>query len=143
MIIENMGGYMIGTAASCKTLMLVMIISIAMVSSCVKKPAATVTDADNGTRVEIKSGEILAVQLSAQLGTGFGWKVVSAGKNLALKGEPEQISKEGQMPGAPNYQIFRFKAAEKGEAELKLQYIEGWKKDEKPLKEFTITVNVQ
>lgn len=133
---------MIGTAACYKTLMLVMIISIATVSSCAKKPAVTVTDADNGTKVEIKSGEFLAVQLSAQLGTGFGWKVAAAGKNLALKGEPEQISREGQMPGASNYQVFRFKAAEKGEAELKLQYVEGWKKDVKPLREFTITVNV-
>ncbi len=134
---------MIGTAAFYKTLLLAMVFSIAMISSCAKKPAVTVTDEDNGTRVEIKTGEILAVRLSAQLGTGFGWKVVSSDNKLALKGEPEQVSEEGQMPGAPNFQVFRFRAAEKGETELKLQYVEGWKKDTKSLKEFTVTVIVQ
>ncbi len=134
---------MIGTVLSCKTLMQAMIVSVAMISSCTMKPAVTIKDADNGTRVEINSGEILAVELSAQLGTGFGWKVLAAGKNLAQKGEPQQIAKEGQMPGAPNSQVFKFKAAERGEAELKLQYVEGWKKDAKPLRDFTVTVIVK
>ena len=126
-----------------KTLALAMVVSVAMVFSCTMKPAVTVTDADNGTRVEIKSGEILAVKLPAQLGTGFAWKVVAAGKNLEQKGEPRQIANEGQMPGAPNSQIFMFKAADRGEAELKLQYLEGWKKDAKVLKEFSVTVVVK
>jgi inhibitor of cysteine peptidase len=111
--------------------------------ACTVKPAVTVSDADSGTKVEIKAGEVLAVKLGAQLGTGFGWKVVSENKLLVLKGEPEQVSREDQKPGGPDYQTFKFKAVEKGETELKFQYVEGWKKDAKPLKEFAITVIVK
>jgi inhibitor of cysteine peptidase len=143
MIFEETGGVMIGTAALYRTLMLAMAVCVAMVFSCAVKPALTVTDADNGTRVEIRSGEILAVRLSAQLGTGFGWKVAAAGKNIEQKGEPQQVAKERQKPGAPDYQVFRFKAVEKGESELKLLYTEGWNKDAKPLRDFTVTVIVQ
>ncbi len=134
---------MIGMAVFNKTLMLAMIVSVGMMCSCSVKPALTVTEADNGTAVDIKSGEILEVRLPAQLGTGFGWKVVSAGKNLALRGEPEQVSGGGGKPGGPELQSFKFKAGEKGESELTLRYAEDWKKDTKPLKDFTLTVNVK
>ncbi|MBP7737784.1 MAG: protease inhibitor I42 family protein [Spirochaetes bacterium] len=134
---------MIGTAVFNKTLMLAMIVSAAMMCSCSVKPAVTVTEADNGAAIDIKSGEILEVRLPAQLGTGFGWKVLSAGTNLAQKGEPEQVSGGGEKPGGPELQSFKFKAGEKGESELTLQYAEGWKKDAKPLRDFRVTVNVK
>jgi predicted secreted protein len=120
-----------------------MTLCVALFCSCSVKPAITVTDPDSGSRVEIKRGEILAVKLATQLGTGYGWKVVSESKALVLKGEPEQISKGEQKPGVSEYQTFTFKAEEKGEAVLKLQYIEAWKKDAKPLKEYTITVIIR
>lgn len=123
--------------------LLALFLSAAVFSSCSGKPAMTLTDADNGTRVEIKSGDVLAVKLEAQLGTGFGWKVVSPYKNLAPDGEPAQVSKEDRKPGGPEFQMFRFKAGEKGEAELKLQYAQGWNKETKPRREFTVTVIVK
>lgn len=111
--------------------------------ACAVKPAVTVTDADNGTKVEIKTDEVLAVKLEAQLGTGFGWKVVSESAALVLKGDPEQVSSTDQKPGGPEYQTFKFKAVKRSETDLKFQYAEGWKKDVKPLKEYTITVIVK
>jgi inhibitor of cysteine peptidase len=107
------------------------------------KPAMTVSDNDNGTKIEIDRGELLAVKLSAQLGTGYGWKVVSENRILALRGEPEQVSGEGQKPGGTDYQTFKFKASEKGEETLQLNYIEAWREDSKPLKEFNLTVIVK
>ena len=126
-----------------KISVLALFLSAAIFGSCSMKPAVTVTDADNGTKVEIKMGELLAVKLAAQLGTGFGWKVVSENKNLALKGEPEQVSKNDKIPGGTDYQTFKFKAVEKGETVLKLHYVEGWKKEARSLKEFAITVTVK
>jgi len=123
--------------------LLALFLSVAILGSCSMKPAVTVTDVDNGTRVEIKSGEVLAVKLAAQLGTGFGWKVITENKNLTLKGEPEQVSKNGKIPGGTDYQTFKFKAVEKGETILKLHYVEGWKKESKSLKEFAVTVIVK
>ena len=120
-----------------------MAVGVALLCSCSMKPAITVTDPDSGSRVEIKKGEILAVKLATQLGTGYGWKVVSPSKALVLKGEPEQISTREQKPGVSEYQTFLFRAEERGEAELKLQYIEAWKEDAKPLKEYAITIDIR
>jgi predicted secreted protein len=139
----DFGGYMHTTILFGKVSLLALFLSFTILVSCAMKPAVTVTDADNGTRVEIKTGELLAVKLAAQLGTGFGWKIVSENKNLALKGEPEQVSKNGKIPGGTDYQTFKFKAVEKGETVLKLRYVEGWKKEAKSLKEFGITVIVK
>jgi predicted secreted protein len=141
--IMDFGGYMHTSILFEKISVPILFLSIAILASCSMKPAMTVTDADNGTSVEIKSGDVLAVKLAAQLGTGFGWKVSTENKNLTLKGEPEQVSKNGQIPGGPDYQTFKFKAGEKGETLLKLQYVEGWKKEAKALKEFSITVIVK
>lgn len=121
----------------------VILSAAVLILACTVKPAVTVTDADNGTKVEIQTGKVLAVRLEAQLGTGFGWKVVSESAKLVLKGDPEQMAPGGQKPGGPEYQTFKFRAVEKGETELKLQYAEGWKQDVKPLKEYAITVIVK
>lgn len=121
----------------------VILSAVVLILACTVKPAVTVTDADNGTKVEIQTGKVLAVRLEAQLGTGFGWKVVSESTKLVLKGDPEQMAPGDQKPGGPEYQTFKFRAVEKGETELKLQYAEGWKKDVKPLKEYAITVIVK
>jgi predicted secreted protein len=142
-IFMDFGGHMHTTILFGKISLLALFLSFAILASCAMKPAVTVTDADNGTSVEIKSGDVLAVKLAAQLGTGFGWKVSTENKNLMLKGEPEQVSKNGQVPGGPDYQTFKFKAGEKGKTVLKLQYVEGWKKEANSLKEFAITVIVK
>lgn len=122
----------------------ILAVAVAVIfAACAMKPAMTVGDNDNGTKIEIERGDILAVKLSAQLGTGYGWKVVSENRMLTLKGEPEQVSGEGQKPGGTDYQTFKFKASEKGEEALQLNYIEAWREDAKPLKEFSLTVIVQ
>lgn len=110
---------------------------------CSMKPAVTVTDADNGSRVEIKKGDLIAVQLTAQLSTGHGWKAVDTGVILELIGEPEQITARDRKPGAPEAQKFVFKGIERGEAALILHYMETWKAEAKPVKEFRVTVTVR
>jgi predicted secreted protein len=134
---------MLGTVIIGKAPLMALLACVALACACSVKPSVTVTDADNGTKVEIKNGETLAVKLSAQLGTGYGWKVVSGAKGLTLKGEPEQVSKQEQAPGGPEFQTFKFTGTEKGRSEIKLQYMEAWKKDAKPLKDFIITVTVK
>jgi predicted secreted protein len=121
----------------------VVAVCLAMLVTCSVKPAVTATDADNGTRVELKKGEVLAVRLSAQLGTGFGWKVADHGGTLELMGEPEQVAGAGRKPGGPGFQTFKFKAVDRGESVLKLRYLEAWKKEAKPIREFAITVTVR
>ena len=107
------GGRMIRTFISGAVPAWAVLSAAILFFACAVKPAVTVTDADNGTKVEIKTDEVLAVKLEAQLGTGFGWKVVSESAALVLKGDPEQVSSTDQKPGGPEYQTFKFKAVKK------------------------------
>ena len=125
------------------TLPIMAVMAAVIFIACAMKPAMTVGDDDNGTKIEIERGDLLAVKLSAQLGTGYGWKVVTENRILAIKGEPEQVSRQGQKPGGTDYQTFKFKATEKGEEALQLNYVEAWREDAKPLKEFSLTVIVK
>ncbi len=110
---------------------------------CASKPVMTLTGADNGTRVEIKTGDVIEVSLEAQLGTGYGWEVVSRHNNLVLVGEPVQAPVGKAKPGGPERQTFRFKAVEKGESGLVLRYAQGWRGDAAAQREFTVTVLVK
>ena len=122
---------------------LVMLILILMLCSCAGKPVITLTGADTGATVELKSGQILTVSLEAQLGTGYGWAVVSRNDNIVPEGEPMQEPVGGARPGGLEIQKFRFRASAAGESDLALHYVRGWEKNSKPLKEFIVTVIVK
>lgn len=123
--------------------LLVLVFFVFLFCFCARKPVMTLTGIDNGTRVEMQSGEVLAISLEAQLGTGYGWKVVSRSGKLVLDGEPSQAPVGKVRPGGLELQTFRFKAIEKGEAEIRLRYAQSWRRETKALKEFTVTVIVK
>lgn len=117
---------------------------MAVMVSCTAKPFKIVTDEDNGKTVEIPAGELLAVKLKAQLGTGYSWTVVSENKGLVAKNGPTTERGSGEMvAGGVDFQVFTFKANAAGQESIVLQYKRPWEKDEKPEKEYTITVSVK
>lgn len=123
--------------------LLALVFFVFLFCFCARKPVMTLTGIDNGTRVEMQSGEVLAISLEAQLGTGYGWKVVSRSGKLVLDGESSQAPVGKVRPGGLELQTFRFKAIEKGEAEIRLRYAQSWRRETKALKEFTVTVIVK
>ncbi|MGB8509740.1 MAG: protease inhibitor I42 family protein [Pyrinomonadaceae bacterium] len=104
----------------------------------------TVTEKEAGGKVCLSKGDVLAVRLEAQLGTGYGWQVVKyRSQQLELLGEPEQETPDKGAPGAIEHQIFRFKAQSSGSTALELQYVRPWEKNAKPLKTYRVEVVVE
>ncbi len=107
----------------------------------------TITGKDNNGKVQIALKGILTLKLGAIPGTGYSWQVVRNNPEL-LQWSGNSIfvpiveDKIKELLGAPEYQVFRFKAQGSGTNVLELHYIRKWEKKVKPLKTFSITVIV-
>ena len=101
---------------------------------------------DNGSQVELSSGQVLAVTLESNPTTGHSWQVSEVDQAvLAQVGEAEfrEAPKEDeQMVGVGGTETFRF-AASAGETTLTLVYHRPWEEDVEPLETFTVQVVVR
>ena len=77
-------------------------------------------------KISINAGSIFEIKLEAISGTGYQW-LVKESSPLIVQLEPDvlkfatQENKEG-VPGHEGFQILQFKAVQKGEAVIKLEY---------------------
>ena len=98
---------------------------------------------DNGSKVEVKTGQILVISLESNPTTGYAWEVVDFEEGaLEQDGEPE-FEADSKLVGAGGVQTFRFKTAEAGEVELKLLHHRSWEEDVEPLDTFIVQVVVR
>jgi len=75
--------------------------------------AATLTEADDGTRIELSPGQILTITLPSNPTTGYSWQVAQIDpKTLKQQGEAEyqQSSGSKDLVGAGGTETFRFEA---------------------------------
>lgn len=106
----------------------------------------TVTEADNNSKIQLKTGDTLILKLKAKPGTGYSWKLsddFSQYLEQIGKSEYEDIKKKEGKIGSEEYQVFRFQAVEKGLVKLKLDYIRPWEKTKAPEKSFVLTVDIK
>lgn len=102
------------------------------VAACLNQ--VTVTKADDGREVKIAVGGFLNIKLEAKMGTGASWKVVRndpqkmelLGDSIQESSKKETTGSDGNKVGAPEYQTFRFKALNRGENLIELQYARWW-----------------
>ncbi len=102
--------------------------------------------AENGSQMELASGQELEVTLESNPTTGCSWEVVEVDKAVLTQvGDAEfrETPKEDeQMVGVGGTETFCF-AASTGETTLTLVYHRPWEKDVEPLETFTVRVTVQ
>jgi len=107
----------------------------------------TITEKDNMGEVQIALGGILTVKLEVIPGTGYAWHVIRNDPGL-LKPmgesffEPKLVDPRKKIVGAPEDQVFGFRAQGKGNNTLSLEYRRLWEKEVAPLKTFSVTVQI-
>lgn len=103
----------------------------------------TATEKENGRRLELHPGDVLALKLESIPGTGFSWHM-SKNDARVMKplDEPEYEPQGKKAMGSVAYQIFRLKALAEGTNILELQYKRVWEKEKEPLKTFRVTVQI-
>ena len=104
----------------------------------------TLTEKDNGGRVQVSLGSTITIRLEAIPGTGYSWYIKENNeKVLSPLGEPEfEESTDKKRLGGIEHQIFRFKAVSHGANVLTLHYIRKWEKEKPPEKVYHITIEI-
>jgi inhibitor of cysteine peptidase len=101
----------------------------------------------SGKKVEVKVGNVVAVNLDSNPSTGFRWELagISDEQVLQLLGQEFRQAEAGQseMVGAGGQEVWTFKAVGEGEAELSLEYSRPWPGGEKAVETFRATVSVK
>jgi len=110
------------------------------------EPTIVLSTADNGSQVELTSGQVLEVTLESNPTTGYSWEVSEVDETVLTQlGEAEfrQAPAEGEpVTGAGGTETFRFASAT-GETTLTLVYHRPWEKDVEPLETFSVQVVVR
>lgn len=102
---------------------------------------------DNGKTYTVKTGDTIEIVLAGNPTTGYSWAAGMSDIDAALLqqvGEPAYIQEEtdNAVVGAGGTYTFTFKAADKGEALLKLNYARSWESVE-PLQTFAVTITIE
>ena len=101
---------------------------------------------DNNGQVNLKIGQILAVELDSNPTTGYGWEIASMDTTvLEMMGESEYTrSDTGETPrvGSGGTETFRFKAIGQGQSPLEMVYRRPWEAGVEPANSFSLTVTV-
>lgn len=86
------------------------------------------TNADKGSQVRLKAGEVFELRLKLNPTTGFMWYVHR--KSTPLLKLVSQSTSEAKEPGEgrPSLQTFKFEARRAGEGVLLLHYVRSWEK---------------
>jgi inhibitor of cysteine peptidase len=102
------------------------------------------TEKNNGTTVNIRTGDTLEVQLKGNPTTGYNWELENKDlKILTMIGGPEYTSQNKESIGSAGVFTLRFKSIATGQEPLKLIYHRSWEKDVAPLQTFEVSVAVK
>jgi inhibitor of cysteine peptidase len=108
--------------------------------------AVKLTEADDGTTIERRAGEMIEISLASNPTTGYGWEVVAPAEPVIEQvGEEEYVPDEtsNRRVGVGGTSTFRFKAVKAGQTPLKLVYRRSRETDVEPVKTFAVTVVVK
>jgi len=106
--------------------------------------AVTVSEKDNNGQVHLALGATLVIRLEAIPGAGYGWQVVrNDPERLTPVGTPVYEQSGKDLVGAPEKQVFRFKALAAGSIEMELHYVRPWERGVPPTKTYRLVVVVQ
>ena len=120
-------------------------------TGCATRPVThTVTPADNGSTVNLVTGDFLVVNLESNPSTGYSWRtmelnswVIAATKRPSFSAS-EATNAEGQrLVGAPGTLTQEFRAVGPGTSLLKFASLRPWETNAEPGQTFELTVVVR
>jgi len=102
-----------------------------------------ITDAEKGSSIQLKLGDLLEVHLRSNPTTGYSWYVhPKSTQLLKLLGNPQAQSHQPGV-GRPILQVFHFQAVANGNGTLLLHYIRTWEKQASNEEQFDVQVSIR
>ncbi|MCX8124728.1 MAG: protease inhibitor I42 family protein [Spirochaetes bacterium] len=96
-----------------------------------------------GEPITIKNEGCVTIEIDSQLSTGYRWRFsIKENPGILVNSDYKVHTAEGHIVGAPDKEIFTFRAVKPGNATITFDYIRPFEKNPKPLKskEFIITI---
>ena len=121
-----------------KPIILTIVFSVFLGACCASYPS--LTEKDNGSRISLRSGQDLQIELASNPSTGYSWNIVSIDPTLLKQVGEKEYRQESNRKGGGGHTTFRFRGIGKGKLALELAYYRGWEKN--PSYEKTITVTI-
>ena len=127
-------------------LSLITIFVALMVQGCAPRDAdglSGLTLKDDGRKVEIRKGQVLAVDLEGNPTTGYTWEAQDLDTGIIQQQGNPAYQSRSDLIGSPGVQKFTFKAVGAGKTTLKMIYHRPWEKGKEPLKVFSVSITVR
>jgi inhibitor of cysteine peptidase len=103
----------------------------------------TVTDAEKGGVIALKSGDVLEVRLSSNPSTGYRWSLHPNSTPLLVLLDESSTKQTEPGVGRPIFQVFRFQAKQRGKGVLLLHYVRSWEKPSDDERRFDLNVSIR
>lgn len=101
----------------------------------------TLTDANNGSFLDLKVGEKFQVNLPRNATTGYTWEIEST-DTIRLALTDEMYDPGGNGLGAGGLQKWTFEALQPGHVTLRMKYWQPWSGEDSVEKRFEITLEI-
>ena len=99
---------------------------------------------DSGREVQVKSGDVIQVELDGAGGTGYWWYATGLDAARAeLVSEETKAPSDKKLLGGPTRGIWRFKAKEPGKTDLTMKYYRVWEGPEKAVDQFSVILDIK
>ena len=110
-------------------------------SACGSSDEVNLDANDNGSQVELKTGQTLVISLEGNPTTGYTWEVDKVDEGVLRQVGEAEFEPESDAVGAGGVQILHFEPVSSGQTSLDLVYHRSWE-DEQPQETFSIQVTV-
>ena len=98
---------------------------------------------DPSKPIDVGAGDSFAIALQSNHSAGLKWELAEPFDNQIIKLVGTNFSEPFEtLPNAAGKEVWNFKAAGKGSAEIKLNYVYSWQSGSNPLQTVTFRVNI-
>jgi inhibitor of cysteine peptidase len=119
------------------------ILLFTLLSGCAGKSTVNVNESQNGTSVDLQTGDMLVITLEGNPTTGYQWEMLPNTDGIVeLQGDTDYKS-GGNLVGSGGKYSFNVKAVKAGTTRVDLKYYRFFEADVPPVKTFSLEVTVK
>lgn len=124
---------------------MMFILFVGIFAACTTSSSNTVniSEEDTSKTVEVNVGDILVISLEGNITTGYSWIPAPQDPILLEQVGDSEVTPASDAIGAPGTIVMKFKANDKGQTVLRLEYKRSWEEGVAPEKTFEVTVVVK
>jgi inhibitor of cysteine peptidase len=110
-----------------------------------KEKAIFAVSQGSETRISVKTSQDFCLKIESNPSTGYGWELDQPLDEtmLELVGRDVEQPRASTMAGAPQFEIWAFRALKTGETTIFLKYVRPWEKYVAPLKTHKFILLIQ